>query len=101
MKKETKPVVKKAAAKKPATKKTKKVPAYIQRMVEEQKDLLKKISKASEAIEKGIVKNPVSVQLLSLQVMAMGLYEDVLGRRIINETFKAAEPKCNCCKDKK
>ena len=42
MKKETKPVVKKAAAKKPATKKTKKVPAYIQRMVEEQKDLLKK-----------------------------------------------------------
>lgn len=105
MKKEVELKVKKEevkkAEKKPAKKaapKKAKYPAFVQRMIDEQKDLKKKIEKGTAALNDNTIEDPNSKELLALQIMAMNLYEDTLNRRISYEMLKLSASKCDCCK---
>lgn len=100
VKKEGRVVEKKAEPKKAAkpAKKAPKYPAFVQRMIEEQKDLKKKIEKGTAALNNNTIEDPNSKELLALQIMAMNLYEDTLDRRIAYEILKLSAPVCDCCK---
>ena len=97
VKKEDVKKVEKKPAKKAAPKKVK-YPAFVQRMIDEQKDLKEKMEKGMTALSNNTIEDPDSKELLALQIMAMNLYEDILDRRISYEILKLSAPVCDCCK---